>query len=436
MKMKWIFVSLLALLVLTACPQGADYDMDAPEADVQVSDDGSGDSGDPKDTGNVTIRVPQISSYLAQALGISYAYPASRAIMIVSKVDFTLYDSTPAVVDSWTYTSPVGEEGPSGGWGETLTSRNVSAAAGYTLQADVYNNEVSSVTPLLSGTSEAFDVTTGSTTEVVVRPLPISPGSLTVDTTEAISGLTSTFWDGSETDPDGIPDNGDEFPQYTWGEELWFEIDNSVSPLDVIDITASPDASSGVYFMVADSDGRIKTMAMSGGEANGGAWVLGEDAVLSILTPDPTYYIGMISISGDGVTPTGSSIESDVDLIFTEGSDDIYEENDSMTEAAVIAKATAISGVNLDEVDWDGDPDGGDWYKFTITASDDESDIDICLVFDHDQGNLDMRFYDSSGTQLASANSSEASGDSTLEQEDIEDQVLTQGGNLLYLCLQ
>ena len=56
--------------------------------------------------GELTIQVPRFSSYLAEAMGLVFTEPAttSRSFLIVSKVDFYLYDAGSTLIDTLYYT--------------------------------------------------------------------------------------------------------------------------------------------------------------------------------------------------------------------------------------------------------------------------------------------------------------------------------------------
>lgn len=433
MKTKILIIGVFLVFALLSCHQSVFNDAGITDAEEAVN------------SGNITVRVPMISSYLADALGISYTQPQpseSRAIMIITGVDFSLYlDSGDTLVDSWTYNAPVGGDGPDGGWGETLTTQSVPAATGYTLKADVYNTKVQG-TPLLSNTSASFDIVSGGTESVIIAPIPISPTQVpTVDTPVTLPGGLDSCYDtgttqsvivdygddgvegGTGADADTVMDQ----PIYSWEQEHWFEIDSTGLP--IMRISATPDVLSAVFMMIYDSQGQMVTMATSGG-GEPGDWIVGVDSTVALLSPDlpnSTYYVGLITI------PNGTSlVSSTVDISFTAASDDEDEENDELATAASIVKGTPLSGIDLDPVDWDFPTTGGDWYKFTLDIDplvDDPSNVDVRLVFDHDQGDLFLHLYNSSEILVPGGESDSSEGDATAatEQENLVDLDLTSG---------
>jgi len=150
-------------------------------------------------------------------------------------------------------------------------------------------------------------------------------------------------------------------------------------------------------------------------------WNYGGIASAGILTPDSTYYVGLVTVSN--VT---HSVLSSVDVNFTPLSDDLYEENDSIETAYPVLKTEVYDGIDLDPVNWSGWPSsGGDWYKFVLTGSDNPN-VSVALVFDHDECDLSLELFQWVGQdpqQVAVSDDSTFSGpgDVVLESELIEE---------------
>jgi hypothetical protein len=74
--------------------------------------------------------------------------------------------------------------------------------------------------------------------------------------------------------------------------------------------------------------------------------------------------------------------------------DDSYEENDTQATAYNLGTLTAaqtITGLKM--------ADAADWYKFTISSTGTSSNS-VSIAFTHSQGDLDLKLYNASGTQI------------------------------------
>ena len=378
--MKALMVIVIAVLWAACAPQIYDGGGDA-----------EGDDGAPE--GSVTLRVPRIAPSLARALGAAVDDGLStQALMIVNRVDFELYlDGEHS--DSLSVTLDAGPDES----GETVVTWDVPAATGYTLEARVYNTSVNVDTPVLYGESSSFSVASGLTTNVLIRPTPDPAGSLTIAPTtipEAPSStqvtLDSCYDTGTVTDPGGEV-------IYEWLDEHWFLADASTEPT-AVRIAADPGANSSVYMALYDAAGSMITSALSGALNDGGPayWRPGEPASFAFLSPGSTYFVGLITVSDT----EGSSVVSTVDVSWESFADDSYEENDAVGDAAAIAQAAVLSGIDLDQRA-ESAYTGGDWFSFAREVADDEN-VTIVLEFDHDESDLDLGLYTWSGNPVDS----------------------------------
>jgi hypothetical protein len=79
------------------------------------------------------------------------------------------------------------------------------------------------------------------------------------------------------------------------------------------------------------------------------------------------------------------------------GTDDIFEENDTLATAANLGTLTAQqTWSNLKMAD------SADWYKFTMSGTGTTANF-VQIAFTHSQGDLELRLYNSSGTQIGSS---------------------------------
>ncbi len=414
MKARVLIVGIAVMLVMLACQ---------PQFVGKLEPELTGE------TGNVQMKIAAISTPLAKALGVvpQKTGPASKTYLIVTKVDLQLfldgelYDEKTVLVES----------GPGGGM--DIEWPMVPAAEGYTVEAWLYNGNVSTEEPLLHGVSEAFSVVSGGNTEITIRPTPIAPLAAPLAPAAAHATLY-TCWDTGEVEDEGYaidpgPDEtwgtGDDIiyypPIYGWAEERWFVID--ASGYDAIRVNADVSADCGVYMLVADAWGRVRSQALSGGMDNGPAyWTYGGVASAGVLTPDSTYYVGLVTVSN----VIGSSVLSSVDVNFEAFADDPYEENDSIETAYTVSKTNEYDCIDLDPPDWEaGFPtEGGDWYKFEVTAADDPN-VSVAIAFDHDVCDLKLQLYRWVGLdpeEIAVSDESEISGpgEPAIEMELIE----------------
>ncbi len=422
---KVLMVIAIAVVWAACAPQIYDGDTGADSGDA---------TGDNTPEGSVTLHVPRLAPSLARALGASADGGLStQALMIVNRVDFELYlDGVHS--DSLSVTLDAGPDES----GETVVTWDVPAASGYTLEASVYNTNVSSDDPVLFGESATFDVSSGGNTVVLIRPTPDPDGTLTIVPTtipEAPSStqvtLDSCYDTGTVTDP------GDEVI-YEWLDEHWFVADATAEP-DAMRITADPGANSAVYMAVYDADGSRITGALSGAMGDGGPayWLHGESASCAFLSsPGSTFFVGLITISDT----IGASVESSVDITRESFADDIHEENDTVGEAAPIAQAAVLAGIDLDQRA-EGDHSGGDWFAFTLEPADDEN-VTIVLEFDHDESDLALGLYTWTGdpaapTEVTTSDTSTAWDGENGQPDDLEEErietTLSEGGYYIWV---
>ncbi len=420
-----IFGLILALLGLVSCQPGL-LDNLTPGTGAEPAEG----------SGNVRVAVSLIPSYLAKTLGIAPAsLPASgKAYMIANRVVFKL----------WMGANPMGElevVPPATGSqpGISETNWTVLSGSGYHLTADVYNNNVDPNNPVVSGTSEPFDVIASAdpadATQVWIRPIPNAPTAIASAGVPVSDTLLSCYDTGTTEPmfigpgPDGEEGTADdtyvEYAIYVWGAERWFQITPGV--LGAFRVNVTPDANSGVYFIVADSQGYHKLNGFNGFMSSDYQmhWIYGSPASAALLAPDSTYYVGLITVSNQ----INTSITSTVSVSFVEQLDDAYEPNDTLLTAAPVAKAAVVDGIDLDPVYGSDPQSGGDWYKFTMDAVG-ATNASIRIVFNNDESNLKLELWDydpgtSMATHMQTADDSISSYPvtgiaETLEQEQID----------------
>ncbi len=113
------------------------------------------------------------------------------------------------------------------------------------------------------------------------------------------------------------------------------------------------------------------------------------------LTAGAVYFFGVTNYTGTA----GGSYTWKIDGPAAPA-DDAYEENDTMAAAYNFGTLTAdrtVTGLVMN--------DAADYYKFTMSAAGTTAHS-VSISFTHSQGDLDMRLYNSSGTQVGSSTGS------------------------------
>ena len=163
MKLKVLITGLIVLLILASCSMG--FLDDSP---TQVNTE--------ENSGTIRITVPLISSRITSALSsaglekdASARTLSSRALMIADRVEFELFNNIGGLVDSWTLFNTL-----SGGddLSYVTEGRLVTTGTGYTLYANVYNEDVSDTEPVVSGSLSGIDIAVGVTTNAYITCVP------------------------------------------------------------------------------------------------------------------------------------------------------------------------------------------------------------------------------------------------------------------------
>jgi hypothetical protein len=193
MKLRVLVIGIIVVLTLLACqPQFLSRPADqAP---------GTEETGP---TGTIQMQIPEISLPLAKALGVvpQRTGPSSKTFLMITKVDLRLLlGGLPTALEKTVNVSYT-----PGAGGEPITWPMIPAANGYQVEAWIYSETSDPDDPLLHGTSEAFNVASGTNTEVVVRPIPISAIAVPLASTPVRTTLYSC-WDTGTVEEEGAID--------------------------------------------------------------------------------------------------------------------------------------------------------------------------------------------------------------------------------------
>ena len=247
------------------------------------------------------------------------------------------------------------------------------AGTGYSAYIELFNTNVSTVTPTASGYSGTFDITDGEDTDVNIMAIPYSPTTMTINTEETASGLTSLY----DTDIGDITATGSEF---------WYMIDGAPGTSTQITIThdTADEYASYAYVLVFNQDGYRLAELVSDGW-----YYFAETAVTEIdiqTTAGDDYYLCIFPI-----TP-GLQTQGEFGISYGEGiSDDGYEDDDILVDATALPEDTVLTAVGMDQ----------DVFTFTLA---DSGDIQLNCEYDYSQFSYSLYLLDSAGNTLYLSN--------------------------------
>lgn len=217
------------VLLLGACSMGLDGTSASntaatPELPTEPSD---------PDNGLLHIAVPTVSQSLLDALDATYdpsGAMSTQALVFASTVDFTLQYPDGSGIADITWTQDVDPDyatiDEASGDAVTIVGHEVTPGTGLILEAEVYNTNVSSDTPVVVGQSAPFSVGPGSTTSVSITALPNNPIVFDTSGQTHTGSLAQMSFDATYVDPDV------EFTLNGIGGEQWFKVVTPPSPAD------------------------------------------------------------------------------------------------------------------------------------------------------------------------------------------------------------
>jgi len=330
---------------------------------------------EPIGSGELEVRIPMVSSYMLEALGaeVSPTLADSRALMLARSVEVSLYDSEGTLVDSIT-----GSDTDTDGY-YTMAFSGIPYGTGYSVGVNVYNSDVSTTDPVLSGGDSSIVLGPGSN-YAYVYPIPVNPETITASDSESMTSIGYDFDYGLISE---------------FGAEKWYSFAPSS---DVVEITVTPDSTSGIYVAVYNRYGYFVEYAVSEGFEESGT--LGNPASIVVDVSDYSqYYIGIISID---LTASAHSFDIQIgepdpvslnvvlsDSGSYEGADVIYRVTssysaDPLTDYVAYNTAIISSGIAsatmLDASDSTTWEEIGSWYIYALIdldGSGDESTGDL-----------------------------------------------------------
>lgn len=296
--------------------------------------------------GSISVSIPEIASWL-QGKGQEYEKQGStssksiesRAFAVADRVVFYLYDSSDNLIDTQEI-----ENGYN-----YIEDWSVPAGSGYSINAKIFNNAVSTSSPVVEGWSDLFGVNAGQNTQVFIMCFPNSCTQLEVG--------SSSNWFSS--------------PEFLY--EKWFSF-TANSSYTKVDVSSSNSSEESFVFAVFDSQGYYLNSNVND---FGGATVNTTSAAL--------YYIAVLDISdsSDSFSVSISNTSAPVD--------DSFEDNDYMDEAKYLNENTDYDLISNDD----------DWFRIEVLSGYER--VNIQISFDSSAGDLDLYLRDNNGNYLVSS---------------------------------
>lgn len=328
----------------------------------------------------VEVSIPTLSSDVKSDLLKSAISINSRAILGSQLVEYTVSNNDLEVV-----TSSILSDDFEG------TDFFIDLEPGdYSISVEVFNTEVSSIDPVVSGDAN-FSVTAGNITQVDITAKPVSPSIITESDTITL--------DSSDFIPTYIDQSNNEI---TMGSEKWYQItpesDKLLMSLDFEDDPTYSD----FYFAIYDEDGEQINLVLS--LDNGTEIGLYE-------TGGNTFYIGVIFVSFsdtsmvDQVGTTTISMETLVPEYTNIPLSDVWSDISVSSGQISYFTATGLESGKTYRVDI-VEPDSGITYidalisnselygyedSLSFTVGDNETTYDFYMRADYGYGDVQIR---------------------------------------------
>lgn len=327
---KNYFVIILSLLFLFACNNnGESLYIDPTSESEEV-------------VGTVEVNIPVISSLVSDQLTRAKKTINNRALLAIDVIAYEIYDENGLFESGVLSTIGQGVE--------YYTILEV-APGSYTMSVDIYNTDVSSDVPVVSGVSGSFTVESGGLTPVFITPIPNAP--IEVDSEDSLTLNNSGF----------VATLADE--QLEMGSEKWFKYtalyDNTTLELNTID----GDFNTGYFFFVYDENGI---------PVNSLATIFNDEVLTLSGSAGDIYYIGVIyaDLSGGIDTIELTSVTLNSNELVIEDNDNTFN-----TATALTTDGMYVSGL-IHEND-------SDFYSINVTDGvmytiDKNSDADLNVV--------------------------------------------------------
>jgi hypothetical protein len=327
--LRTIFALCIAAF-LGACNQPVDLSS-------KDSNDGAGALEPGK--GRLLIVLPAVSARLEASLAAASGARSlgSRSFLFASRAELELRDSQGTLVDSWTTTANL-KQGPDS---KSDTNRAIAAGSGYSLSARIFNEKVSSLEPVVTGTVSNIAISSGAETTVTLPcvPNPTFTSPLVAGTPRTGTLASAPLGASALTDIGG---------------EAWFKIVASEDALSIALAANNPNGA-GYYATIYlfDSTGAFTGYSRTSGSgasamlcapvAGGSTYYAGlAYAHLSSAVPSsaPVGYSMSLTETAEPIAIAGtwssSTISGGQKMVITSSTVDIYGPGDVLRENAAI----------------------------------------------------------------------------------------------------
>ncbi len=285
------------------------------------------------ETGTVSFSFKAVSDDIKN-LTSSAQEENSRLFFFINTYEINIKDSNGDVLGTFS-----GSSSSMFGSAVIASVANIPYGSGYSAEVKVYNPDVSSIEPVLLGTSSDFDLGRENVS-VSVYLFPFNAVSLTDGYSEDIELVTCVY------------DYQDSHDFASTGGEYWYSVTPEAFP---VTFTMTPDSESAPYFIAWDSDG-ISSDGSTDDYVLTGQY--GDQVVVTALGMDigKTYYIGVVLFS---------EVKESHELLFefdngTPFPGDVYEPNNGYDDAYEITAGTDY----FPNFNYTGDYD---YYKIDIS---------------------------------------------------------------------
>lgn len=322
-----IILGVLLLFSIISCENWLSKDLDQVSVETSNSDSLSG--------GTVTLKIPRYIPSFTEVLRADSTIDPGRAMIFADSVYYALYNREGYLVFSSTgYPDAVGDL--------EISLSNIPWGSGYYMYIEIYNLDVSATDPVVSGTTDPFDVDMDDDdVEISAVMTPESPTVLNSSQTEFSGEMIGTII-SLESDPDTgqivvIPQD--------LGGERWFsytaEADGTVSFLLI------PGEDSFASLLVFNEDSSSFEQYMSTGYPFSTGTPA--EAYLDVLEGE-TYYLGA-AIASDTHSNQEYTLIMDENVILLP---DSLEYNESPMSASELTVDGGIENLNIHN-DYDTD---------------------------------------------------------------------------------
>lgn len=320
------------------------------------------------DKGIVQVSIPVLSSAIAAADNeedlvvegeegdsISSRSFSSKAYIGATQIELTITDTESNVLANWTESSA---NIPMAGYELiTTTSPQIPPVNGATLAVKIYNDNVSTTTPVVSG-STTFSIDGGQTASLTLIPTPVNPVALDLTSSASAAGNASSIVPMQFS----FDETYGGYSMDAVGGEQWFEI---TLPTDVTNkalvIQGNPDNDVYGAMAVYDENGAFIDQGFNHGRSYS-LYTTGRekgtacDLIIprSQLSADGTYFLGVTLMSEDNTSALSMSINAELIDVVEEspeaiGYNPVYNSSDPhYFNTATLTDSGSISGALLD----------------------------------------------------------------------------------------